>query len=111
MEKYYIMDGDKNVLPADMWIWAAWVEQDKDGSKRRVAWDKVSDDIQVSTVFLGMNHGYNGSLLLFETMVFGGEFDNEQERYATYEEAEAGHQKWLSLVSAVDDEPAPQQEA
>lgn len=28
-------------------------------------------------------------------MVFGGEFDQEMERYATWEEAEEGHKRWV----------------
>ena len=46
----------------------------------------------VSTVFLGLDHAFDGGTpLLFETMIFGGEHDEYQERYATWDEAEAGH--------------------
>lgn len=49
--------------------------------------------VTVSTVFLQIDHGFGGTPLWFETMVFrNGEADEEfTERYTTYEEAEAGH--------------------
>jgi len=36
--------------------------------------------------------------VLFETMVFGGKLDQEQERYCTYDEAEAGHKTMVERV-------------
>ena len=49
---------------------------------------------RISTVFLGIDHNFGDDSppLLFETMVFGGKFDQEQDRYATYDEALAGHE-------------------
>ena len=54
----------------------------------------------MSTVFLGLNHAVseNGPPLLFETMVFGGQLDSEQERYTTWEEAELGHSAMVARV-------------
>jgi hypothetical protein len=47
---------------------------------------------KISTVFLGLDHSFGeGKPLLFETMVFGGKFDQETNRYSTWDEAEAGH--------------------
>jgi len=52
-------------------------------------------------VFLGLNHSFGeGPPLLFETMVFGGALDQEQARYTTWEQAEAGHKQMLARVSA-----------
>jgi hypothetical protein len=48
----------------------------------------------VSTVFLGLDHQWgDGPPLVFETMIFGGEHDQYQERYSTWDEAEAGHKQ------------------
>jgi hypothetical protein len=59
-------------------------------------------DVDISTVWLGMNHRYgNGAPLIFETMVFGGELDGEQERYATEAEAVAGHAAMVARVYAL----------
>lgn len=47
----------------------------------------------VSTVWLGLNHNWDdeGEPLIFETLVFGGPLSEYLERYATEEEAVAGH--------------------
>lgn len=57
--------------------------------------------VQVSTVWLGLDHGYRSTKpIIFETMVFGGLYDQEQERYATLAEAQAGHARWVKKVMA-----------
>lgn len=51
-------------------------------------------DALVSTVFLGINHGFTGTReLWFETMVFGGPHDGQQDRYETYDQAVEGHKQ------------------
>jgi hypothetical protein len=54
-------------------------------------------------VFLGVDHNFfdEGEPVLFETMVFGGKYDEEQERYITYEQAEQGHAQWVEKVKNV----------
>jgi len=66
----------------------------------------------VSTVWLGLNHNYTmrGAPLIFETMVFAsaqrddpdwpGLTDFDCRRYATEEEALAGHEETVLLVEA-----------
>lgn len=65
--------------------------------------DKIGE-ILVSTVFLGMDHGLLRSdtkmPVLWETMIFGGEHDQYQERYTSHEDALAGHNKALELVKS-----------
>jgi hypothetical protein len=58
---------------------------------------------RISTVFLSMDHGLagligDGTPVLFETMVFGGEHDEYQERYHTYDEAEEGHNRIVEMI-------------
>lgn len=58
---------------------------------------------RISTVFLSMDHSLagligDGTPVLFETMVFGGEYDEYQERYHTYDEAEEGHNRIVEMV-------------
>lgn len=73
-----------------------------DSLARRIGGDEIGD-CYVSTVFLGIDHGYRkgGPPILYETMVFWNGNGEPPEwlggrdmtwRYATYEEAEAGHQ-------------------
>lgn len=53
-----------------------------------MAYDKLPGDVEVSTVFLVLDPQFGpGPPLLFETLVFGGEFDEEMERYSTWKEA------------------------
>lgn len=80
----------------------------EDDKKRRVGRDEIGD-VVVSTVFLSLNHAMldDNRPVLFETMIFGGEHDQYQDRYYTYEEAERGHQKAIGIVKgeiAVDED-------
>ena len=86
---YYKLEGKKVVTTTD--ITAAFK------GNRTVAKDTIGD-VDISTVFLGIDHGFNGRILLFETMVFGGEFDQDQDRYETWDEAEKGHKFMVDKV-------------
>lgn len=56
---------------------------------------KRAQSWSISTVFLGIDHnhvGWHGAApILFETMVFGGDYDGYQERYFTFDDALEGH--------------------
>jgi hypothetical protein len=75
----------------------------KEGS-RRVALDDING-ATVSTVFLGIDHRYgpDGPPVLFETMVFGGPLDQEQERCCTWDEAEMMHARMVERVRNAND--------
>ena len=90
----YLLENKKPVACEDIIEWARSFEK----LNRRVAKDKIGD-ISVSTVFLGIDHGWNGKVELFETMIFGGEHDEECWRYATWGDAEAGHAAAVKLVN------------
>jgi len=88
MTEHYILDGKEPVEVSDVITWATQFET----ADRIVKQTTLSKDIRVSTVFLGLDHQFgDGPPLLFETMVFGGEHDQDQWRYSTWDEAEAGH--------------------
>jgi hypothetical protein len=94
MNDKYILDG-KNVVSASLEEWAQWYET----ADRAVAKTSISDEVNVSTVFLGLDHSFgDGPPQLFETMIFGGEHDQYQERFETWEQAEAGHKVAVSLA-------------
>jgi len=62
--------------------WARWMEAE--AAARTVARTDIDEGVRVSTVFLGIDHSFGrGGPVLFETMVFGGEYDQEMERYRT----------------------------
>ena len=69
-------------------------------SRRAVQQTTVSPTIKVSTVFLGLNHGFFCTTpILFETMIFGGEHHMAMWRYTNIKKARAGHRKALALVT------------
>lgn len=95
MTDKYILEG-KTPVPCDNLLeWGNWLET----ADRCVAKTRIGD-IEISTVFLGLDHRFSGDgkPLLFETMVFGGEHDGEMDRYSTWEQAEKGHQKIVEKV-------------
>jgi len=57
-------------------------------------------DVEVSTVWLGLDHNYydDGPPLIFESMVFGGEYDDYMDRYSTWEQAQAGHDRIVAAL-------------
>jgi hypothetical protein len=60
-------------------------------------------DIEVSTVFLSHDHNYGFAdtrPILFETMVFGGEWESWQWRYASLAAAKAGHDRVVAALTA-----------
>ena len=95
MQKY-ILDGKKAIECEDIVAWAKWFEK----SDRHVAKETIGD-VSVSTVFLGVDHSFGfGPPMLFETMVFGGALDQEQERCSTWGDAERMHSAMVERVKA-----------
>jgi len=97
MVKYYVLKGHEPILEPDLLTWAHWLETSDPA--RIVAHTKVSNQTEVSTVFLGLDHSFgDGPSLLFETMIFGGRQDGYQKRYPTWVDAEAGHTQAVRLA-------------
>lgn len=87
--KNYILK-EKNIIEVDLETWAAWMRNSKE---RFIKKTKLPNELEVSTVFLGLDHNWGkGEPLLFETMVFGLKDVEDMERYSTYDEAEKGHE-------------------
>lgn len=94
IQLYYRLRPNHTVEPCTLEQWSAML---KDAAARTVGRTELSA-VVVSTVFLGMDHGWGqGPPILFETMVFqrgpNGSVGTDLacERYATWAEAEAGH--------------------
>lgn len=103
----YVLHGHKPVLVRDTLTWA----RQFGGLENQVALDVIPAmpcPVTISTVFLGIDHNHSGKgpPRLFETMVFAAAEDQAGPdssdygppdiadtfgRYATWEEAEAGH--------------------
>ena len=96
--KLYKLEGHKPVPIGDVLEWARWYET----AERHVAL-KAIGNVRISTVFLSIDHsfaftGVDEEPILFETMIFGGKYDEYTERYHTWEEAEEGHKKAVQMV-------------
>ena len=94
MNNLFILDGKKTIPCDNLFQWGRWFDK----ADRVVAKDQCGN-AKVSTVFLGVDYDFTGKKpLLFETMVFGGPYDGEEQRYSTWEEAEEGHKKVVSRL-------------
>ena len=94
MNTHWILrDGEP--VEAELLEWAAWFETDE----RIIAKDMIGE-VRVSTVFLGLDHSFgSGPPVLWETMIFGGEHDQYQERYTSGVDAENGHLRAVRLAN------------
>lgn len=104
----YILNGREAVEVQDLMQWALWMED----ADRRVARTTLLDGSEISTVFLGLRHGWGDRLELFETAFFlsldtdpGVQFNGRVhrssdvlKRYETWAEAEVGH---MEIVEAM----------
>lgn len=97
----YILNGHTPVPEPDLMTWAKAFEfENHDVAQTMVG------EARVSTVFLGLDHQWgDGPPLVFETMVFGGPLDGEQDRYSTWDEAAAGHAEMVRRVEQAATEP------
>lgn len=102
----FILDENKNVIPATLYEWGEWLENPKNIHLRIIKQDVVND-MQISTVFIGLDHGYPEfhegkdlyKPLIFETMVFKGRSEIRCcDRYSTWDEAKEGHLKAVEWV-------------
>lgn len=95
---YYILDEqNRPVQEPDLLKWGQWFQD----NRRHTACDMVND-VRVSTIFLGLDHSFmNDTPILWETMIFGGEFDQYQERYYCHEDALSGHQRSVDKVRGI----------
>lgn len=101
---YYILNG-RDVEPCSLHEHLNWRYTKPDlqvGFNKMVGFKQVT--VTVSTVFIGINLAFafnDRPPAIFETRVFGGELNQRTWRYATYEQAEAGHQQILELCQAI----------
>lgn len=104
-------------VPADQRhnLWDNWYKLDKNlnvvrcqnmedirewSRNRRMKFTSLSAGVEVSTVFLGLDHNFGGGgpPVVFETMVFGGAYDQKCARYCTWDECLAGHDAFVNIL-------------
>jgi hypothetical protein len=98
---WYVLDDDDNPVPVavdDLSEWARWHHENL--HRRQVDFTEFCDpNVAVSTVFMGIDMSIGlGPPRFFETMVFGGEFDLFQQRYATIAQAREGHRGVVDML-------------
>lgn len=101
MSRYYMFSPDTKEITytKDADKVAEWFKD----VHNRVVDQQTVDELNVSTVALGLDHNFTGSgdPLIFETMVFyQGKATFYQERYSTYEEALEGHKQIVDRLSS-----------
>lgn len=98
---FYKLDENKNVVSSSLEEWVNFMEGSFCTNYKHVGNDIINDH-RVSTVFIGLCHYFNfnnKTPIVFETIVFKNDrSDIYQERYATWKEAEEGHQRAIQWV-------------
>lgn len=98
--KHYFLNDDHTYRPCTLMEWAKQMEDFYKQDKKHVGYDDVNG-YHVSTVWLGLDHNFGvGEPLLFETMVFPYQdgIETYTERYTTWDEAVAGHERAIQWV-------------
>ncbi len=92
MSEHYARDGRR----ISLFEWGSLME---DWRYRVIRQTHLPSGVEVSTVWLGLNHGFpgRGRPVIFETMVFpeGTVHDLACDRYCTEQEARAGHEAMM----------------
>lgn len=97
---YFEIDGEPvAAADEDFGAWGDWFEKIEN---RRVAYTEINGYV-VSTVFLGIDHGFVSERpVLYETMIFGHPKLDVQRRYCTRAEAKAGHGAVVKTCALLD---------
>ncbi len=95
---FYKLDESGDPVPCDNVLeWAVWFGQNDHA--RVVARTELPSGCVVSTVFLGVDHNFrDGDPVLWETMMFGGNYDLACDRYRSRKDAIVGHEMWVLVA-------------
>lgn len=96
---YYLPDGTLTSLDCWMAEFDAFAERRVGSTTLRS--DAYQQTCWVSTVFIGIDMSFGeGPPLIYETMIFGDQLNEEQWRWSTEEDARAGHEHIVQICSA-----------
>ena len=104
---WYLLDENKEPYPVSL---EESYQLFHDLDMKIVQQDKLDNGMFVSTVFLGLDHDWSDDPdhvpVLFETMVFCSDDVDQiyeyQERYTSYADALAGHQRALDYANKIN---------
>jgi hypothetical protein len=97
----YVLDGHAPRQELDLMAWARWFETSD--AERTVADELMPNDVQVCTSFSSIEPVGTNQVeepLLFQTVVYGGPWNNWGKNVATWEEAEALHARVVAALKA-----------
>jgi len=88
---YYILDDKNKPVEVDIEEYSKWISE---APCRKIIGRTRLEDSLISTVFMGLDHSYGDGQkhVLWETMIFGGKYDEYQERYCSHEKAIRNHE-------------------
>ena len=80
----------------DILQFAAWFET----ADRSVEYTEITRKVHVATSFLGIDHNFmnEGKPVLWETMIFGGPYNDWTKRYTSEADARKGHKEAVKLA-------------
>jgi hypothetical protein len=96
--RYYTINHLHEIKPCGIEEWAIWFEHNF-GGPLHFMFKTYAEDIEVSTVFLGIDHNFfgDGPPLIFETMVFRDGLGDEMMRCSTWEQAQEQHREMCQM--------------
>ena len=97
---WYILNSNHDIIQVDAERCAEWFSADNFSDNRRVGLDYIGS-FRVSTVFLGIDHGFGDDThVLFETTVFKDiNSDLFHKRYKTWDDSVEGHAKTIESIA------------
>jgi len=98
----YHLSKDGKITKVGIGVWGKWMDEMIKNGRHVVKQTTVNvpngDIVNISTVFTGHDLPGRKPPLVFETMVFGGEFDGLQDRTPSVEHAKIAHKLAVSKV-------------
>lgn len=92
--KTYKLEG-KQILPIEPELWGEWFQN----ADRQLYFDQIGlEMVEVSTVFMGIDHGYGCPPPLFETLITFGQFHGETFQATSFKEAKRNHRRACRMV-------------
>lgn len=107
--KYYDREGWE--IDHDTWVAmveSPWAEENKRVRSTYLVDRRTGISAWVSTVWLGLDHNFlrTGPPMIFETMIFGKEWDGPQWRHASIQSAVTGHYEAVAEARSGMTDPA-----
>jgi hypothetical protein len=96
---WHVLDEENRLVPVSgLKEWAEKITEEK----RHVRKTFIGE-VEVSTVFLGFDHSWGfGKPEFFETLISAGNHSGWKQRYSSYDQALAGHKKWVEKTKKAD---------